>query len=364
MAAIQEYKCPCCGGAIVFDSNIQKMKCPYCDTEFEMETLKGYDSELQNDKADDMQWESNAGTEWQEGETDGLRTYICKSCGGEIVGDENTAATECPFCGNPVVMSGQFSGALKPDIVIPFKLDKKAAKAGLTKHLSGKRLLPKIFKDQNHIDEVKGLYVPFWLFDTDVSAQVRYRATKVRSWSDSNYNYTETQHYSVHRGGNIVFANVPVDGSTKMADDLMESIEPYDISDAVDFQTAYLSGYLADKYDVNADQSVQRANERVKKSTEEAFAQTVKNYTTVVAENSNIRLSGGKVKYALYPVWILNTTWKDEKFTFAMNGQTGKFVGNLPVDKVAAVKWALGLTAVFSVVSYGIIWLLHFMGLL
>ncbi len=364
MAAIQEYKCPCCGGAIVFDSNIQKMKCPYCDTEFEMETLKGYDSELQNDKADDMQWESNAGTEWQEGETDGLRTYICKSCGGEIVGDENTAATECPFCGNPVVMSGQFSGALKPDIVIPFKLDKKAAKAGLTKHLSGKRLLPKIFKDQNHIDEVKGLYVPFWLFDTDVSAQVRYRATKVRSWSDSNYNYTETQHYSVHRGGNIGFANVPVDGSTKMADDLMESIEPYDISDAVDFQTAYLSGYLADKYDVNADQSVQRANERVKKSTEEAFAQTVKNYTTVVAENSNIRLSGGKVKYALYPVWILNTTWKDEKFTFAMNGQTGKFVGNLPVDKVAAVKWALGLTAVFSVVSYGIIWLLHFMGLL
>lgn len=364
MAAIQEYKCPCCGGAIVFDSNIQKMKCPYCDTEFEMETLKGYDSELQNDKADDMQWESNAGTEWQEGETDSLRTYICKSCGGEIVGDENTAATECPFCGNPVVMSGQFSGALKPDIVIPFKLDKKAAKAGLTKHLSGKRLLPKIFKDQNHIDEVKGLYVPFWLFDTDVSAQVRYRATKVRSWSDSNYNYTETQHYSVHRGGNIGFANVPVDGSTKMADDLMESIEPYDISDAVDFQTAYLSGYLADKYDVNADQSVQRANERVKKSTEEAFAQTVKNYTTVVAENSNIRLSGGKVKYALYPVWILNTTWKDEKFTFAMNGQTGKFVGNLPVDKVAAVKWALGLTAVFSVVSYGIIWLLHFMGLL
>ena len=298
MAAIQEYKCPCCGGAIVFDSNIQKMKCPYCDTEFEMETLKGYDSELQNDKADDMQWESNAGTEWQEGETDGLRTYICKSCGGEIVGDENTAATECPFCGNPVVMSGQFSGALKPDIVIPFKLDKKAAKAGLTKHLSGKRLLPKIFKDQNHIDEVKGLYVPFWLFDTDVIAQVRYRATKVRSWSDSNYNYTETQHYSVHRGGNIGFANVPVDGSTKMADDLMESIEPYDISDAVDFQTAYLSGYLADKYDVNADQSVQRANERVKKSTEEAFAQTVKNYTTVVAENSNIRLSGGKVKYA------------------------------------------------------------------
>ena len=186
MADLQEYKCPCCGGAIAFDSQLQKMKCPYCDTEFEMETLKSYDSELQGDKTDKMDWETSAGSEWTEGETDGLRSYVCRSCGGEIVGDANTAATACPFCGNPVVMMGQFSGALRPDLVIPFRLDKKAAKAGLMKHLTGKRLLPKVFRDQNHIDEIKGVYVPFWLFDTDVDAQVRYRATRVNSWSDSD----------------------------------------------------------------------------------------------------------------------------------------------------------------------------------
>ena len=226
MQTLQEYKCPCCGGAIAFDSTLQKMKCPYCDTEFEMEALEGYDAELQSEKSDNMEWETTAGGDWQEGETDGLRSYVCKSCGGEIVGDANTAATACPFCGNPVVMMGQFSGALKPDLVIPFKLDKKAAKAGLMKHLTGKRLLPKIFKDQNHIDEIKGVYVPFWLFDTDVDAQVRYRATKVRTWSDSDYDYTETSHFMVHRGGSVGFEHVPVDGSSKMADDLMESIEP------------------------------------------------------------------------------------------------------------------------------------------
>ena len=176
MQTLQEYKCPCCGGAIAFDSTLQKMKCPFCDTEFEMEALASYDAELQSEKSDDMEWETAAGGDWQEGETDGLRSYVCKSCGGEIVGDANLAATACPFCGNPVVMMGQFSGALKPDLVIPFKLDKKAAKAGLMKHLTGKRLLPKIFKDQNHIDEIKGIYVPFWLFDTDVDAQIRYRA--------------------------------------------------------------------------------------------------------------------------------------------------------------------------------------------
>lgn len=363
MPTLQEYKCPCCGGAIEFDSSLQKMKCPYCDTEFDMETLASYDAGLK-DEQDSMEWETSAGGEWQEGEANGLRSYICRSCGGEIVGDANTAATSCPFCGNPVVMMGQFSGALRPDFVIPFKLDKNAAKAGLQKHLTGKRLLPKIFKDQNHIDEIKGVYVPFWLFDTDADARVRYRTTKLRCWSDSEYNYTETSHFLVHRGGSVGFEHVPVDGSSRMADDLMESIEPYDFSDAVGFQTAYLAGYFADKYDVGADESIERANERVKKSAEEAFASTVEGYDTVTAESSSVRLHGGKAKYALYPVWILNTTWKGQKYTFAMNGQTGKFVGDLPVDKAAARRWKLILTAAFSAAVYAAAWLLWFLDIL
>lgn len=364
MADLQEYKCPCCGGAIEFDSTLQKMKCPYCDTEFEMETLKSYDSELKNEPEENMHWDQTAGTKWQESETRGLQTYVCKSCGGEIVGDENMAATSCPFCGNPVVMMGQFSGALKPDYVIPFKLDKKAAKDALKKHLEGKRLLPKIFKDQNHIDEIKGVYVPFWLFDTDADASIRFRATTTRAWSDSNYNYVETSHYMVQRGGSIGFQQVPVDGSSKMADDLMESIEPFDFSEAVPFQTAYLSGYLADKYDVTAEESVERANERVKRSTEEAFAATVTGYTTVTPENSSVQLHGGTVKYALYPVWLLNTTWKGNRYLFAMNGQTGKFVGDLPVDNAAAKRWTIGLSAVCTVVIFGIAKLLWLTGIL
>lgn len=364
MTVIQEYKCPCCGGAIAFDSTIQKMKCPYCDTEFEMETLQGYDEGLKNEPEENMNWDKSAGSEWREGEESGLRSYICKSCGGEIVGDETMGASSCPFCGNPIVLMGQFSGALRPDYVIPFKLDKKAAKEGLKKYLEGKRLLPKIFKDQNHIDEIKGVYVPFWLFDTDADASIRYRATNVRTWSDSNYKYTETSHYLVQRSGSIGFNQVPVDGSTKMADDLMESIEPFDFSQAVPFQTAYLAGYLADKYDVSAEESVERANERVKRSTEEAFAGTVKGYATVIPENSSIQLKGGTAKYALYPVWLLNTTWNGNQYTFAMNGQNGKFVGDLPVDKSAARKWTIGLSAVCSAAVFGIAKLLWLIGII
>lgn len=354
----QQYKCPCCDGAINFDSKLQKMKCRYCGTEYEMETLESYDNVLKNDHPDNMTWDATPGREWQEGETEGVRIYVCKSCCGEIVTDETTAATSCPYCKNPVVMMEQFTGMLKPDYVIPFKHDKRAAAEALKKHYGGKRLLPKVFADQNYIEEVKGVYVPVWLFDADVDANIRYKATKVKDWSDDNYYYKETKYYAVIRGGSIGYERVPVDGSTKMDDTLMESIEPFDFSGAEDFQTAFLSGYLADKYDVDSQQSIARANERIKRSTEEAFEATVQGYTSVTTEASGINLKNGKAKYALYPVWLLNTSWNGKKYSFAMNGQTGKFVGDLPLDKGAYARWFAGITAVVSAVCFGLSYLL------
>lgn len=332
MATLLEYKCPNCGGALSFDSHIQKMNCPYCDSELEMDALLELDAALEQQQDDRMDWDTGPQSTWEEGEQETFNSYICQSCGGEIICDENTAATACPYCDNPVVLSGRLSGSLRPDLVIPFQLDKDAAKQALKKHVSKRPLLPKVFKDENHIQQIKGVYVPFWLFDADADGDVRYRATRVRVWSDSNYTYTKTSHYSVRRAGRLGFSGVPVDGSTKMSDDLMESIEPYDISKAVDFQTAYLAGFLADKYDVTAESSIPRANERIRNSTCEALSGTVTGYSTVTQLNSAVKLENNRVRYALLPVWILNTRYREKTYLFAMNGQTGKFVGNLPID--------------------------------
>lgn len=354
-----QYKCPNCGGAIEFDSTVQKPKCPYCDTEFEPETLRAYDDDLNSIGSDSENWEESQKSEWQDGEADNLRVYVCNSCGGEIVCDNTTSATHCPYCDNPVILKGQLAGDLRPDLVIPFKFDKNSAKEALNNHLKGKRLLPKLFKDQNHIDEIKGVYVPFWLFDATADADVRYRATRVRSYSTPTHNCVETRYYSVTRAGTLSFTHVPVDGSTKMADDLMESIEPFDISEAVDFQTAYLSGYLADRYDVDEENSRTRAAARMKQSAIEAMRQTVVGYSSVTPEQSAVRIDNGHAKYVLYPVWLLNTTWNDQRYTFAMNAQTGKFVGNLPVDKGLFAKYLLGGTALFTAIAYGLLWLLE-----
>ena len=346
--------CPACKAELNCEGISGEATCPGCGAEFQMEDLRAYAAQMAEKREDNMSWDTEAGGQWQEGEADDLRIYGCNQCGGEIVADETTGATHCPYCGNPVVLTGHFAGLMKPDLVIPFQVDKKAAMETLKNHYKGKRLLPKVFKDQNHIEEVKGLYVPVWLFDADADVDVQYEATKVRTWSDSAYNYTETRHYAVIRGGGIGFENVPVDGSTKMDDTLMESIEPFDISGAVPFKTAYLPGYMADKYDVDAKESINRANERIKKSTEDAFRDTVQGYDTIMTVESNVNLERGRARYALYPVWILNTDWNGQKFTFAINGQTGKIAGDLPMDKGAFWKYLLGVTGIATAVAFAI----------
>ena len=335
MSALLEYKCPCCGGSIEWNTTHQKLKCPFCDTEFDVETLQGYKEDLDMDSQDDMTWNPEPGNEWSAEEASAVRSFVCQSCGGEILGDKNMAATSCPYCGNAVTVPSQFRGDLRPDFVIPFKKNKEEAKEAYRDHLKGKKFLPKVFKDENHIEEIKGIYVPFWLFDAKAEAHARYKATRLRSWMDSNYQYTETSFYSVSRAGFLDFDHVAIDGSSKMADDLMESIEPFDFTEAMDFSTAYLAGYLADRYDVTADQSIDRANERIHVTTEQEFRKTVQGYDSVIPESESVQLTDARASYALYPVWLLNTRWQDKQYTFAMNGQTGRFVGDLPMDNKA-----------------------------
>lgn len=350
---MMEYKCPCCGGAVEFDSTIQKLKCPYCDTEFDIDALNTFDEEAGQEKNENMDWNASEKNTWSDEEAGNMDVYICQSCGGEIVVDKVDGATTCPYCGNNVVMKEQFSGDLRPDYVIPFKVSKKEAKAKLKAHFQGKKLLPKCFSEENHLEEIKGVYVPFWLFDGVASGEVHYKGTKIRTWSDANYIYTETSFYDVVRGGEVGFAQVPVDGSSKTPDELMQSLEPFDFSEAVSFEAAYLAGYLAERYDVSAEDSMHIANARIKQSTMDVLDRAIKgSYANLAPVSKFVNLKEGQHKYALYPVWILNTIWNGKSYTFAMNGQTGKFVGDLPIDKAECKKQRIKWTAIISAVLY------------
>ena len=322
------HKCPFCGATLEFDAASQMVKCPYCDNEFDPESLKGNEGDLQ-----EIELATDGGEEWSMNELYGLSEYQCQSCGGDLYTDANTSATMCPYCGTAVILKGRLSGTVKPDRVIPFKKTKEQAIEGLATYFESKRFVHRKFLQNNTLEEMKGLYVPFWVYDAELDAKVVYNCVNERTWTTGNTEYTERKYYKVTRAGDIAFDHLPVDGSSKMPDDLMESIEPFEYGESVDFTTSYLSGYVADKYDVDQDQARPRAKKRMEEGTADAFGSTV-HYDEVNVEYSDIMAKSSSVNYVMYPVWLMNIGWEDKKFTFAMNGQTGKMVGNLPADMV------------------------------
>ncbi|MBE5940212.1 MAG: hypothetical protein E7266_07425 [Lachnospiraceae bacterium] len=356
--SVLEYKCPNCGATLKFDAEAQKMSCEYCDSAFEMDVLKKYEENVLGSTGEEPDpdlgiYESK---KWTEEETAGLRRYICPACAGEIIGDETVGATMCPYCDSATVMPEQFSDEFKPDYIIPFKKTKEQAVKAFETYVKGKKLVPDIFLKKQRMESIKGIYVPYWLFDTEMDADYTYNATKVRSWSDSRYIYTETSTYMLEREGEIRFTKVPVDSSSKMEDMLMESIEPFDYNEIEPFSTTYLSGYLADKYDVVQDECMKRASERMTNTVNNMVRDTCKGYATVKASAQKLNVTESSIKYALMPVWVLNTKYEGKIYTFAMNGQTGKFVGELPMCKKKyrnmMLRWSIPLALVVAIIAY------------
>ena len=358
---VTNYQCPACTGPLHFVGSSGRLECDYCGASFDVAEIEALYAQKEQKAAEAAQRETAGqapsagaadGSDWDASglsedwgaDAAGMKAYSCPSCGAELLCDATTAATSCPYCGNPSVIPGQFTGILKPDFVLPFKLNKEDAIKALKRHYRKKPLLPSTFSKANHLEEIKGVYVPFWMYDGVASGSARFHATQVHTYTSGDYEITETSHYDVSRAGSIGFEKIPVDASSKMPDDYMDSIEPYDYAELKPFSTAYLPGFLADKYDVSVEDSRERADKRCAGSLLSALERTVSGYTTCIETSRDIRLKRGKVHYALLPVWILNTRWEGKDFLFAMNGQTGKLVGNLPVS----TKRVIGLFAAIA----------------
>lgn len=361
-AQIAEYKCPACTGPLHFVGESGKLECDYCGSTYDVAEIEalyagqeaGAKAAFQEAEAKEKNGEPGEEPAWDTSalqgdwgaDGEGMKAYNCPSCGAELICDATTAATSCPYCGNNTIVPGQFGGTMKSDYVIPFKLDKKAAVAALKKHYSKKFFLPRAFSSGNHLEEVQGIYVPFWLFDAGAEADCRFHATRSHTHTDGDYRVTVTEHFDVRRSGTMEFERIPVDGSKKMPDDYMDSIEPFDYAGLKSFSTAYLPGYLADKYDVTAQESMERADRRCHNSAFDQMRRDISGYEVVNQVGGNVRLHRGKVHYVLMPVWTLRTRWKNQDYLFMMNGQTGKMVGDLPVSngKVTAFFSVLAVT--------------------
>ena len=357
---LTNYQCPNCNGPLRFDPVSSKLKCDSCGSTFTVDEIDKVffekNQEAVSVDAEKKQQENAELLQWDEEEAKNMRAYNCPSCGAQLISDANTAATRCPYCGNPTVVPAQFEGSLKPDYVIPFKLIKEDAVKELKNFYKGKPFLPKAFTESNHIEEIKGVYVPFWLYDGTVDAHLRGSATTSSSYETDDEIVTTTRHFRIERDGTVEFQKVPADGSSKMPDDFMDSIEPFDYKDLVPFQMSYLPGYLADKYDVSVEEDAERVNQRIKNTTISLLEETVTGYQTYVSDKTKTTITPGTVHYAFLPVWLLSTQYQGKNYLFAMNGQTGKMIGDdLPIDKTKMILRFLLITVIGIALLYVIL---------
>lgn len=321
-----DHKCPSCNATLKFNPHGQNWLCEYCGSEFNLEDLEKKTEKLTKETEEVKVYKDQ----------EGMDVYTCPNCGAEIIASEEESATFCVYCRSTAILKNKLIGKFNPSFVIPFKNTKEDAIAAFKGIGKGRPLMPKIFSDPKNINDMKGVYIPFWIYDYDVSGSINVDAKRVTSYISGGYQVTKTDIYDCYRAGEMSYSKVPVDGSTHFDDDIMDSIEPFDYDDLKEFSYSYLSGFLAEKYDVDSDQASERATSRTKNSTIDILKDDVRGYTSKTLKSSNINCNLRKSDYILIPVWMLNIKYNDKLYKFAMNGQTGKMVGNIPVDKKKA----------------------------
>ena len=320
-------KCPSCGGKVVFEPSIGKWKCEYCRNEFDLETLQKNENNISSIKNNE---------EVEDKDTNYVE-YSCKNCGAKIVADEQTASTFCIYCGNTAVLKSKLSGKFAPSRIIPFKKTKNEAIDAFKSLYKGRPLMPKFFNDTKNIEKISGVYIPFWLFTYKNNINYEGNAKKVTNWRVGDTVYTKTDSYKVSRNVTMNFNGIPVDGSTRFDDDIMNTIEPFDYKELVKYNHAYLSGFLAERYDVDSEKSKEIAIRRAHQSEDRLIQDSLVGYTTKTQTLCEYKDNNTKTEYVLLPVWMVNVKYMNEYYTFAMNAQTGEFVGNIPVDRKKAI---------------------------
>lgn len=330
MAAVT-WKCPNCGGGLTFDPDSQKFECEYCLSRFNQEELEQMSPDEGEEQTEPSVEEAHGSGE-KEGAVPVL--YLCPSCGAEIVTDETTAATFCFYCHNPVVLQGRLDGAYEPDYVLPFAVEREKAKEIFLGWLKKKRFVPSDFYAPEQIEKMTGVYFPYWLYSCQVDGKMEAEAVRLRVWDSGNMRYTETQKFDVSREGRMKVDHVTRNALKKADKQLVEGVMPFDLKKMKPFSMSFLSGFMAEKRDMEQGQFKEEIETEVQDFAKNSLRSSVGAYNSVNVRSQRAQIRNPRWNYALLPVWTL--TYKGKKdgkiYYFACNGQTGKICGKLPVD--------------------------------
>lgn len=367
--ATLNYKCPKCGGPLQFNPETQKFLCEYCYSEFtDKEVQERYAEREQQQTRDEREVEraEKKKAEAQQGADNGEEyavSYTCPSCGAEVITTSTTAATQCVYCQNPIVLGGRLSDEFKPDTVIPFAIDKKKAVDVFLNMCKKRWFLPKGFTSSKQFEKMQGVYFPYWYVDEQMRSSVSATGKKERTWTSGNRRYTETSTYRLYRTGDIMIQNVAesalrvteensvkadIKVSQKTKQEMLNCVHPFDLSKEIPFSMSYLSGFQAEKRDISQQDLTAKVAQRMDDYAKTLLENTMSGYSGVSIDNYNDETFDQNWRYSLLPVWIVTYKFNGEILPFAINGQTGKTYGKLPI----AIGKVIGIAAIIAVVIF------------
>lgn len=340
------YKCPNCGSSLTFRPDKQCFSCDYCRSDFtEAELTARQAANTGNDAPPEEMLASDTGFERQ------IAFYLCPTCGGEIIGEASMAATSCLYCHNPVILSDRLSGEWRPDKVIPFAFDKNDVKKHFATWTKGRWFIDGTFLDKAAVENVCGVYYPFWVVEGRAQARMQATGENVRVWRMGDTEFTEISRYDVTRAGDFDFNDLTLKATSEQAARMVDGLYPYDISTLQDFSMPYLSGFLAEKRSIEKTALELKAKDLVSRTARALLRKDMSGYGAVTENDFSLSILTDKWRYALMPVWLLTYNYKGENYFFAMNGQTGKATGRVPVSRkklsvlFLAVSLAVGAVA-------------------
>ena len=345
---IKTYKCPGCGASLIYEGGTEELKCPHCGKTVSVREIafeKHEEELLAAGKAEDERLD-NAGNS--------IREFQCPNCGAALVTTDDTAATLCAFCGSPTLIESRLTGEFQPQKILPFRFDKAQAQENFKTWKGTGKLTPNSFKSKAVMDKVTGVYVPYWLYSYDCRADIHAEGTRTRILEQPKDRVIMTDHFDVQRTNTGKYIGVPYDASTKMPDDSMAVIEPFDYSELTDFSFPYLAGFQAEKYNFSADEMREKVRAKVREDMVNAAVGEIEGYESVSLLNANVEFLQEVANYVLLPVWTLNYEYMGKNYPLYMNGQTGEIDGTLPTSRLKV----LIRFAVDFIICFGLAFLL------
>ncbi len=327
------YQCPNCSAGLVFQPEKGKLCCEFCLSEFTEQEVLNHEAASAAEDAASAAEEAAAATEAvDEDYCAALGEYSCAACGAEILCDDTTVATECPYCHNPILLGGRLQGQMKPHKIIPFRLGRKEAEEKFLAFARKKWFVPRDFIAPRQVERMTGIYYPFWVTDADTGAAMTARATRVRSWRVGDYRYTETSNFRIRRAGEIHFEDIVTPAITEEDREMLDGILPYPSDSLEEFAMPRLQGFLAKKRNIEQASVRDAVKGRMMQYTRTLLRNTISGYTTVSPNEPRLTVRRMHWDYTLMPIWLLTYVRRGKTYTFAMNGYTGKVFGQFPVS--------------------------------